>query len=142
MMATGALALASAMPASQAAGMVYVSGPGGPYVNYIPPVAVVRPGDTLTYANVDAFQHDFVADCNVNNPGPDPDCQKQAEKDAWCDEVGFGGTSGCPLFWSQLIGVAQTTPVLGVDNLTPGQTYAFICTIHGNMRGTLVVLPV
>jgi plastocyanin len=42
------------------------------------------------------------------------------------------------LFWSPLVGLSQTTPVLGVSGLKPG-TYSFYCTLHPGMKGKLVV---
>lgn len=42
------------------------------------------------------------------------------------------------LFGTALIGTGQRVPVAGVENLAPG-SYAFYCTLHSNMRGTLTV---
>lgn len=42
------------------------------------------------------------------------------------------------LFGTPLIGTGERAMVAGVDALTPG-TYAFYCTLHPNMRGTISV---
>jgi plastocyanin len=127
-----ALAVLSSMGTARAAELVYVSGPGGPFVGYTVPVMVAAKGDTITYVNADAFPHDVIA----RHTGPETD---------WCLAAGIKdklpGVQGCPLFWSSLIGVAQQTPVLGLENIEPGAIYSFFCSIHANMEGTLVVLP-
>ena len=41
-------------------------------------------------------------------------------------------------FGSPLISTGQSTPVAGVESLAPG-SYAFYCSLHRNMTGTLVV---
>jgi plastocyanin len=48
------------------------------------------------------------------------------------------GADGNPLFASPTIGIGQSTSVAGTQYLTSG-TYAFYCTIHPFMRGTIVV---
>ena len=132
-------ALGSMAPA-RAADLTYVSGPAGPFVGYTLPFMVMSPGDTITYVNLDGFPHDVVA--RQTYPGG------PSEWPAWCAEAGFDGTPGpgglvprCPLFWTPLIGAAQTTPVLGLEALVPGESYEFFCSIHANMIATLVVLP-
>ena len=45
------------------------------------------------------------------------------------------------LFSTPLIGLGQSARVQGVENLTPGNTYTFYCTIHPGMTGTLLVTP-
>ncbi len=47
-------------------------------------------------------------------------------------------TANSGLFRSALIGVAQSTPVVGGNLLKPG-TYAFHCSIHPAMKGSLIV---
>ena len=43
------------------------------------------------------------------------------------------------LFSSKLIGLGQSTPVNGVKNLKKGKNYTFVCTLHGAMKGQLLV---
>jgi plastocyanin len=47
-------------------------------------------------------------------------------------------TSNAGLFGSATVGLAKTTPVLGLNTLSPGK-YGFFCRIHPNMKGTLIV---
>ena len=47
----------------------------------------------------------------------------------------------CPAFWSDWADLGETVTVLGLDQLAPGATYAFYCSIHPQMQGTLVALP-
>ena len=114
-------------PPSDAAEIPFVTGPGGPYVNYTVPLIVVSQGDTLTFANLDAFPHDVVA----REMGPNA---------TWCADAGFA-KGACPLFWTPLIGLGGSTTMLGLNKVEPGAQYEFYCTIHANMTGTMVVLP-
>jgi polyvinyl alcohol dehydrogenase (cytochrome) len=43
------------------------------------------------------------------------------------------------LFRSDLIGLGQTTPIEGLENVQAGRTYGFFCSIHPGMRGQLIV---
>jgi plastocyanin len=43
------------------------------------------------------------------------------------------------IFRSDLIGLGQTTPIEGLENVQSGQTYGFFCSIHPGMRGQLIV---
>ena len=108
--------------------ILYVSGPAGPFTGWTQPVLLVRAGDTVTYVNADAFQHDVVSTTVM---GPDTD---------WCVAAKFA-PGKCPLIWSPLIGVGETTKVYGLENLKPGQQVPFVCTLHGAMKGTLMVAP-
>jgi plastocyanin len=78
------------------------------------------------FANLDVLQHDVVA---VEATRPDGSAP-------WCDGYGPGA---CPLFWSPLIGGAETTTVLGFDDAQPG-TYEYYCSIHPFMVGTVQVV--
>ena len=42
------------------------------------------------------------------------------------------------LFTTPLISLGESTPVTGVETLSPG-SYGFYCSLHRNMTGTLVV---
>jgi plastocyanin len=43
------------------------------------------------------------------------------------------------IFRSDLIGLGQTTPIEGLENVQAGRTYGFFCSIHPGMRGQLIV---
>jgi plastocyanin len=47
-------------------------------------------------------------------------------------------TSNAGLFGSATVGLAKTTPIFGLETLSPGK-YGFFCRIHPNMKGTLIV---
>jgi plastocyanin len=115
-----------AAPASSA---VAVSGPGGYAAGYVTPVVVTAPGEAITYANFDVAPHNFVASDAFLS-------KKLAKKAEWCSGYYKGK---CPVFWSQTITAGETTEVEGVDFLESGAQYEFICTLHPNMKGTLVV---
>lgn len=105
-------------------GSVVVAQPGSFATSYTTRVTTARKGGSLTFVNGDLQPHDVVAYGHV---GPDGQ--------PWCGKYPEGK---CPLFWSELIGVGQTTPVLGLEHLEPGASYTFYCTIHPSMRGTLI----
>lgn len=90
-----------------------VSGPGATFAGYLTPVMVAEQGGPLSYTNLDAAQHDVVSDAR--------------------------GADGKPLFKSAVIGIGATAPVLGLENVVSGQQYGFYCSLHTNMRGTLVI---
>lgn len=99
-------------------GQVVVAAPGGftPAGTYLTPVVVVQAGgslSSLTFVNPDVDLHDVTS----------------TDKDA----------SGSPLFHSATIEFGETAPVVGVDRLQAGNSYAFYCSLHAWMRGTLVV---
>jgi plastocyanin len=115
-----------AAPASAAAA---VAGPGGYAAGFATPFVVTAPGETITFANFDIAPHNFVA---ADSFLP----KKLTKKAKWCSGFDKGK---CPTFWSQTINAGETTEVEGVDFLESGTQYAFFCTLHPNMRGTLVV---
>ncbi|HEU0130572.1 MAG TPA: PQQ-binding-like beta-propeller repeat protein [Mycobacteriales bacterium] len=94
-------------------GPAVVAGPGAFYSTYATPIMVAPAGGPLSFVNNDLPQHDVVA---VDH-GPD----------------------GLPLFRSALVGLGEVTPVEGMDRVEHGHSYAFFCSIHPGMRGTLVV---
>ena len=103
--------------------------PGGFQSGYLPPVVVVAPGENLDYSNFDVASHNVVA-ADAYVP------KKKAKKVKWCSGFDKGK---CPLFWSPAIGVGETTSVLGLERVKSGTQYGFLCTLHPNMKGTLVV---
>ena len=96
-------------------GPAIVAGPGAYASTYATPVMTTRAGGVLSFVNNDLPQHDVVA----------------VDK----------GADGLPLFSSKLVGLGEVTPVNGLDRVAAGKSYAFFCTIHPGMRGTLVVVP-
>jgi plastocyanin len=79
---------------------------------YLKPDVTIDQGGKLTFQNNDTVEHDVTA------------------KDA--------GPDGQPLFKSPLTSSGQSSTVKGTEYLTHGD-YAFICSIHPNMTGTLHV---
>jgi plastocyanin len=69
-------------------------------------------GEKVTFSNNDTVDHDVTA----RDKGPD----------------------GNALFASELIGTAQSSLVKGTEYLTTGE-YAFVCSLHPQMTGTLRV---
>jgi plastocyanin len=118
-----------AVAAGPASAVVAASAPGGFAAGYATPVVVLPKGEPLTFYNGDVPQHDFVAlEAFLS--------KKAAKKSKWCSGYRKGK---CPLFWSPKIGVGQSTEVLGLERTKSGKQYAFYCTLHPNMKGTLVV---
>lgn len=127
---------------------VIVTGPGAYITNYTQPVAVAQPGDEMTYVNADAQPHDVVS-VELGPPlaahcveDADPFTTGTQERFPMRDVDGDGDLDNtCPIFWSKLITVGQTTPVRGLENVQGGgRLYAFYCSIHGNMKATLIVV--
>ena len=128
LVALAALSLVGLL-AAPASAAVAVSGPAGFAAGYLTPVVVTAPGEAITYANFDVAPHNFVASDAFLT-------KKVAKKAKWCSAYDKGK---CPAFWSQTINAGETTEVEGVDFLESGAQYEFICTLHPNMKGTLVV---
>lgn len=84
----------------------------GPPQRYTTPDVTIAQGERLTFSNSDIAAHDVTA----VQTGPD----------------------NAPLFSTPLIGQGQEAFVEGSQFLTTG-TYAFVCSIHANMTGTLRV---
>ncbi len=112
-----------------------LSGPAAKFWGYATPVLVVEKGGELTYTNMDVEKHDLVHDSETDGFGG-------PKKMPWCKQKSSDGHhhhhGGCPVFWSNLVGLGQQTKVLGLQNLKPGATYTFFCTLHHGMKGTLI----
>jgi plastocyanin len=156
-LATLALGLATGIAPAPAQGSVMIATPGA-YLTptYGQPATVALVGGELTFVNLDINRHDVQAvsavapdQCTSPSPAICP-----AGTPTWCRPPDptkvwtlTGGTNDlpfppgtCPMLWSRLIGVGATTPVLGLEYVTSGQTYEFLCSIHRLMRGTLIAL--
>lgn len=120
------LVLGVAAPASAA---VAVTAPGGFALGFVPPVVVIAEGEGVTYANADVAPHNFIAE-DTYVPA------KQAKKTKWCSAYDKGK---CPLFWSPTITTGESTEVLGLEGVKSGEQYAFFCSVHPGMKGTLIV---
>lgn len=120
------LALGIVTPVSAAE---VVTAPGGFLAGYVPPVVVIAEGEGINYTNADVAQHNFVA--------ADAFLKKKAAKKAdWCSGFDKGR---CPLFWSPTIATGEATEVSGLERLRAGDQFEFLCTLHPNMTGTLIV---
>jgi plastocyanin len=84
----------------------------GPPSVYVTPSVTIDQGEKITLYNTDVAAHDVLA----RDLGPD-------EK---------------PLFSSELAALGETVPVTGAESLTTGE-YAFLCSIHPQMEGTITV---
>lgn len=103
--------------------------PGSFVAGFVPPAVVIAEGEGINYSNADIAPHNFVA-AGAFLP------KKAARKAKWCSSYDAGR---CPLFWSLTIGTGDSTEVLGLERLVAGDQFAFLCTLHPNMKGTLVV---
>src|SRR3954451_8468079 len=93
------------------AGAVIVAGPGGATLGFVSKVAVEPQGTPMTFVNADQLAHTVTA---VDR-----------------------GADGTPLFSGNAL-PGTTSVIGGVDKLRAG-TYAFFCSFHPNMTGSLVV---
>lgn len=125
-MAAGLIGLVVLGAPARAQGPAAAAVPGSFAAGFATPVVAAQRGGELSFVNADLADHNFVA---LEAFGSDAK--------PWCDPNRKGR---CPLFWSNLIGTAESTPVLGLDQTKSGVTYSFYCTIHPNMKGTLAVL--
>jgi len=79
---------------------------------YTTPAVTMDQGERLTFVNNDINNHDVLSEKS--------------------------GSDGMPLFKSELIGFGKSSFVEGSQYLTTG-TYAFLCSVHSFMTGTLTV---
>ncbi len=126
-LAAGLLVVLTAAPSEA---RVAAAGPGSFAAGFTTPLVVTTVGGTVTFLNSDIASHNFIA-------AEDFVPKKRAKKAEWCASYAKGN---CPLFWTPTITAGQETDVLGLDLVKSGETYAFICSIHPNMRGTLVAI--
>ena len=115
---------------------VAMSGPFAQFWGYMTPVLLVEKGGDLTYANFDILKHDVVHDVETDGFGT-------KKKMPWCeqkedDHGHHHHSTACPVFWSKLTGLGETTEILGLKHLKPGRIYTFFCTLHHGMKGTLI----
>lgn len=103
-----------------------VGGQFGTRGGYAGGVVVADIAGTLTLTNLDITAHDMISD--ALGPADNP----------WCSR--YIGHHFCPLFASPLVGLGGQTTVEGLDQLTPGTTYSFFCSVHHWMTGTLVAI--
>lgn len=122
-----ALLLLAPLGAAATPGTPIAAGPGAWLTDFATKVAVVPVGGELTFVNADLMRHDVVA-FHVYGEDDQP----------WCLLFAAGQ---CPLFWSELASLGETVPVLGLDRLDVATPYAFYCTLHPQMKGTLVAVP-
>ncbi|HEV3472868.1 MAG TPA: plastocyanin/azurin family copper-binding protein [Actinomycetota bacterium] len=115
--------------AAPAGARIAAAGPGGFAAGFATPIVVTTVGGTVTFFNSDIASHNFVA-------AEDFVPKKLAKSTEWCASYEKGK---CPLFWTPTITAGQQTDVLGLDLVKSGETYAFVCSLHPNMRGALVV---
>ncbi|MFN2526608.1 MAG: hypothetical protein ABR505_10185 [Actinomycetota bacterium] len=124
----GLAAFLGIAPAADA--VVAVAGPGAYAATYATPVVVTVEGGPVTFVNADIATHTFTA-------SEDFLARSAAKKAPWCKEF---SAKKCPLF-TATASTGGSEEVAGVEHLQQGEQYAFVCTIHPNMTGTLVVAP-
>lgn len=93
---------------------------------YLGGVTVVDIAGTLTFTNADISAHDVVSDALGPTDNP------------WCSR--YVAHHFCPLFASRLTGLGGQVVVEGTDQLVPGTTYTYFCSVHHWMSGTLVAI--
>ena len=143
-------ALLSAVPSAsgsvgneRAGSPVIAAAPASRETTYATPVAVVEPGDDLTFLNVEPFPHtvrsvemgpDDTPWCNPPNPKRPAHPKKNPRR----FPIGK-----CPLLWTPPITLtngAIESKVYGTENLESGTTVDFYCTVFPNMTGMVIVI--
>ena len=116
------------IPGLGSAGPGVLSGPAGAFYGYATPLVMAAKGGALDYTNADVVRHDVVQDV-------EQDGVAGAATKPWCKNFDRGK---CPVFWTPLLGLGDTAAVQGLDQLKPGTTYHFYCSVHPGMKGTLI----
>jgi hypothetical protein len=107
-----------------------VSGPQAQFAGYATKLMVASKSyGKVLYTNLDVVRHDVIQD-------PRTDGVASKGKDPWCKR--FKGK--CPVFWTPLLGLGETTDLQGLKNTEAGKTYTFYCSLHPGMRGSLAVV--
>ena len=128
---------------SEAAGTpAIVAVPGSRAGTYGTPVVVVEKGDDLTFVNMELFAHDVrsVAVGPDNTPWCNP--AEPSEPQHPVKNPRRFAKGKCPLLWSLPISMtvgAVETKVYGTNNLKPGTTVKFYCTVFPSMQGQVIV---
>ena len=129
--ATAALAAMTSvvLTSSAAHAVIAAAVPQSFQLGFATPVVVAPVGGPVTFVNTDTIPHNIQAD-GVFLP------KKKAKKTDWCN---LFPKKECPIFYSDAIGQGQTVDVQGLENTESGKQYPFMCLLHPNMKGTLVV---
>ena len=123
-------AMTSVVLTATAAGAVVAAAvPQSFQLGFATPVVVAPQGGPVTFVNSDTIPHNFQADGVFLS-------KKKAKKADWC---ALFPKKECPIFYSDAIGQGQTADVQGLENTESGQQYPFMCLLHPNMKGTLVI---
>ena len=123
------VALLVLVPATPSHAVVAAAVPGSTSVGYATSTVVTAPGGPLIFTNADIYPHNLVA-FKVYLP------PKETKDHEWCS---LFPKKACPLFWSETIATGSATPVEGLEGVESGKEYAFFCTLHPGMKGTLKV---
>lgn len=115
---------------SPAKAVIAAAGPGGFAAGFATPLVIAPMATGVTFVNGDIQPHNVIANEDFLS-------KKAAKKSPWCKSY---AKRKCPVFWSETVAVGETTPVLGLENLTSGQQYSFFCSIHPGMTGTLIAI--
>ena len=116
-----------------------------PFEQYAPTDVKVSRSLGLRFTNLDGALHDVVALEDTRPHGSAPWCQYFPPDPEDPDR------ETCPLFWTPLIPGAYQDPaaasegntetwVQGLEDTQEGETYAFYCSIHPLMVGTIEVI--
>ena len=108
-----------------------VAGPQAQFAGYLTRAMIVsKASGKLVYSNLDIVRHDVVQDVRADGVA-------SKGTDRWCTRFDKGK---CPVFWTPLLGLGESTDVQGLKNTLPGRSYTFYCSLHPGMRGTLAVV--
>lgn len=126
----------ASIAAPERASTPVLAGPAAKFYGYASPVIVTEKNGKVSFTNLDLERHDVVQDVAADGEGGPDNAPWCRDKDGHHHEH-----EGCPLFWSKLIGLGQTTKVRGLARVEPGDVYSFFCTLHHGMKGKLIVQP-